>query len=183
MVDADRLKRAVWVTVGHDGYGQLDPSPLVPEQVQHHLLNRASLRTRQSHVLHHSVALAQPVCRPRDEGVQLTDALHVSDTRIVDSGLPREGAYESVRLPSQDTLVVGDGIVGTRLTLGASSFGYGGGEDLRHPGHQNLLHGFMGCVGAGQSTLFTESPRRGSSRKPLFIRPHTYTVPGRIRAH
>jgi hypothetical protein len=119
-----------------DGYGQLDPSPLVPEQVQHHLLDRASLRTRQSHVLHHGVALAQPVCRPRDEGAQLPNALHVPDTWVVDSGLPcGKGTYESVRLPSQDTLVVGDGIVGARLTLGASSFGYGGGEDLRRPGH------------------------------------------------
>src|SRR5215218_8980064 len=103
---------------------------------------------------------------------QLPNALHVPDTWVVDSGLPREGAYESVRLPSQDTLVVGDGIVGARLTLGASSFGYGGGEDLRHPGHQNLLDGFMGCVGAGQPTLFTEiyspSCEKGSSRKPSF---------------
>src|SRR5919107_1004357 len=74
-------------------------------------------------------------CRPRDEGAQLPNALHVPDTWVIDPGLPRKGAYESVRLPSQDTLVVSDGIVGARLTLGASSFGYGGGKNLRHPGH------------------------------------------------
>jgi len=42
----------------------------------------------------------------------------------------REGAYESVGLPCQDTLVVGDGIVGAHVTLCASRFGYGCGEDL-----------------------------------------------------
>jgi hypothetical protein len=82
------------VAVGHDGHRQLDSYPLVREQVQHDLLNRAALSTGKGYVLHHRVAPAQPVGHPVDEGADLPRALNVPDAQVVDSGLAGEGAYE-----------------------------------------------------------------------------------------
>jgi hypothetical protein len=68
-------------------------------------------------------------------------ALYVADSGIVENGLAcGEGANEGVGFVCEDPLVVGDGVVDARSLrfLGVPSFGYGGGEDLGHPGHRNL---------------------------------------------
>jgi hypothetical protein len=67
VVDAYQLQRAVGVVVGDYGHGQFDTSAFVGQKVQHDLLDRAGGGTDDGHVLHDSVALAQPLGRPRDE--------------------------------------------------------------------------------------------------------------------
>ena len=97
------------VALAHYGHRQLDPYPIsLRAEVHNDLLDRAGGGEPQRYVLHHGVALAQPLHRPVDQGAQPPCTLDVSEAGIVQDGLPGgQGAHERFGFFGHDPLVVG----------------------------------------------------------------------------
>jgi len=83
VIDADRHKRVVGVTVCHDGHRQLDPpEPVIPKQVQHHLLYCTDGGAREGYVSTTASCL----------GSQRAISEPKSHNPLAPSTLPRQGS-------------------------------------------------------------------------------------------